>query len=73
MSRINPPVGYNNWNSYIEAMADASPDQSIDARRKIKRDIKLGMIAAVERFTNRTYHTYNSPGTASPTLHHPWE
>lgn len=72
MSRINPPVGYSNWNSYIESMADASPDQSIAARRKVKRDIKLGMIAAVERTANRVNHTYVSPGTVAPIPHHPW-
>lgn len=72
MSRINPPAGYANWNSYIEAMADASPDQSITNRRKIKRDIKLGMIAAVERSANRINHTYVSPGTNCLLPHHPW-
>jgi len=73
MSRINPPAGYANWNTYIEAMADASSDQSITNRRKIKRDIKLGMIAAIERSTNRINHTYNSPGTVAPAPHHPWD
>jgi hypothetical protein len=73
MTRIAPPLGYTSWNQYIEDQADASPDQSIDARRLIKRNIKLGMIAPVERAANRPNHTYNSPGTVAPAPHHPWE
>ena len=80
MARIDPPKGYLNWNSYIEAQADLSPDQSIEARRLIKRDIKLGMIASVERLANgdttssryRPYNRYISPGTTSPEPGHPW-
>lgn len=72
MSRITPPIGYNNWNSYIEAMANASPDQSIAARRVVKRNIKLGMIASVERSANRIHYTYVAPGTTAPAPHRPW-
>lgn len=80
MARINPPEGYSNWNSYIEEQADLSPDQSIEARRLIKRDIKLGMIASVERSADgdetnprfRPYNQYISPGTVSPSVGHPW-
>lgn len=80
MARITPPEGYLNWNSYIEAQADLSPDQSIEARRLIKRDIKLGMIASLERSAGgditssryRLYNQYVSPGTVSPELSHPW-
>ena len=80
MARINPPKGYLNWNSYIEAQADLSPDQSIEVRRLVKRDIKLSMIASVERSaggdkTNPSYRPYNiyvSPGTTSPETGHPW-
>lgn len=49
MSRIPIPDGYNSWNEYIEAQADASVDQSRAARMLVKRDIKLGMIAQTER------------------------
>ena len=49
MARIAPPTGYSNWNTYIEEQANLSPDQSIEARRLIKRNIKLSQIAAVER------------------------
>ena len=80
MARLPVPSGYTSWNQYIEAMADASPDQSIEARRLIKRDIKLGMIASVERTAGgdttspsyRVNHIYESPGTKSPVLGHPW-
>lgn len=80
MARIDPPVGYSSWNVYIEEQADLSPDQSIESRRLIKRDIKLGMIAEIERQANgnelspsyRPYNVYISPGTSSPTLGHPW-
>ena len=80
MARIDPPEGYLNWNSYIETQADLSPDQSIEARRLIKRDIKLGMIAGVERSADgdetnprfRLYNRYISPGTVSPSVGHPW-
>ena len=80
MSRISHPIGYLSWNDYINAQADASPDQSIEARRLIKRDIKLGIIAAVERDPDvnpnsvswRTYSQYSSPGTVSPVEGHPW-
>lgn len=80
MARIAPPFGYDSWNVYIEAMADASIDQSTAARRLIKRDIKLGMIASQERFASgntaspsyRPYHVYETPGTFSPAIGHPW-
>lgn len=80
MSNITPPIGYSSWNQYIEDQADASVDQSIDARRLVKRDIKLGQIAQVERqaggdITHPSYREYNvyiTPGTASPATGHPW-
>jgi hypothetical protein len=80
MARVPVPSGYTSWNQYIEAMADASSDQSIEARRLIKRDIKLGMIASAERFANgditspsyRAFNVYESPGTISPADGHPW-
>ena len=66
MSRITVPSGYTSWNAYIQAMVDATP-VDIDARRALKRDIKLGMIAAIERSAGgdtsspsyRIYHTYD--------------
>lgn len=80
MARITPPVGYTSWNVYIQDQADASPDQSLSALRLLKRDIKLDMIAEVERQaggdTNspsyRKYNVYTSPGTVSPDEGHPW-
>ena len=80
MARLDPPPGYTSWNVYIEEQADLLPDQSIEARRLIKRDIKLGMIAAIDRqagedFTLarfRPYNRYLSPGTVSPDTGHPW-
>lgn len=80
MARINPPPGYSSWNVYIEEQANLSPDQSIEARRLIKRDIKLGMIAAIDRQAGgdlstiryRPYCYYISPGTFSPAIGHPW-
>jgi Ni/Co efflux regulator RcnB len=80
MSRIAPPSGYITWNQYIEAQANASPDQSIVARRLIKRNIKLSMIASEERYASgdttspswRVYNDYESPGTMSPAIGHPW-
>jgi hypothetical protein len=80
MSRITPPSGYLNWNTYIEDQADASSDQSIAARRLIKRDIKLGMIASQERYAGgdsssnswRDYNDYESPGTVAPAVGRPW-
>lgn len=80
MARIDPPPGYTSWNVYIEDQADLSPDQSIEARRLVKRNIKLGMIASLERqasevFTSpsfRQYNRYTSPGTKSPSTGHPW-
>ena len=81
MARVSPPGGYDSWNVYIEEQADASPDQSREARMLIKRDIKLGQIASVDRVAGgdvtkvnyREYNLYNSPGTNSPTPVHPWE
>lgn len=81
MARVNPPLGYDSWNVYIEEQADASLDQSRAARMLIKRDIKLGEIASVDRAAGgdatkvnyREYNVYNSPGTVSPTMVHPWE
>ena len=74
MARITVPSGYTSWNTYIQAMVDAAP-VDIDARRELKRGIKLRMIAAVERSaagdvsspSYRIHHTYN-PVTGG----HPW-
>ena len=79
MSRVTPPAG-TTWNQYIQDQADASLDQSIEARRLVKRDIKLGDIAQVERQAGgdntspsyREYNVYTSPGTVSPDEGHPW-
>ena len=81
MSRIAPPAGYSSWNTYMNAQADASPDQSRTARAKIKRDIKLGQIAQVERQAGgntsspsyRPLNKYTAPGTTSPVVGHPWK
>jgi len=75
MAQTPPPNGFTSWNDYIEQAADASLDQSITARRLIKRDIKLGMIAVAQRLTDNRYaarNTYVSPGTRSPSIGHPW-
>jgi len=81
MSRVIPPIGYDSWNVYIEEQANDSPDQSRAARALVKRDIKLGDIASIERQAGgdtakvnyREYNVYNSPGTVSPIIVHPWE
>ena len=81
MARVTPPLGYDSWNVYIEEQANASPDQSRAARMLVKRDIKLGDIATVDRAAGgdtakvqyREYNVYNSPGTHSPIPVHPWE
>ena len=78
MARVTPPSGYATWNAYIEHSVNGITD--INQRRMIKRDIKLGMIAHVERYANgvttsnsyRSHNVYNTPGTVSPTLSHPW-
>ncbi len=80
MARIDPPLGYTSWNVYLEEQADLSPDQSIEARRLIKRNIKLGQIATVDRRAGgdtlairyRPFNFYSSPGTFSPVIAHPW-
>jgi hypothetical protein len=80
MARVTPPNGYTSWNTYIEDQANLSVDQSIEARRLVKRDIKLGMIAAIDRQAGgditannyRVYNKYISPGTMSPSIGHPW-
>lgn len=74
MSRIAVPDGYTNWNTYTEAMLAGIAD--IDARRAVKRDIKLGMVAAVERYASgdtqspsyREYHIYEPTSSK-----HPWK
>ena len=79
MSRVTPPAG-KTWNQYIEEQADGSPDQSLDARRNAKRNIKLNSIAKVERQAGgdtsspsyREYNKYSAPGTSSPDEGHPW-
>ena len=82
MARVPVPYEYgvDTWNEYIEQQANASPDQSIEARRLIKRNIKLGQIASVERYAGgdttspswREYNDYETPGTVSPAVGHPW-
>jgi hypothetical protein len=79
MANTPPPVGYSNWNAYIRAQVNLSPDQSIEAKRLIKRDIKLSAISAASRasidITSPSYRPYNvyvSPGTKSPTPGAPW-
>ena len=72
-----PPVppGYTSWNDYIDYQGSISPDPALT-----KRDIKLGMIAQVERQAGgdtsspsyRPYNVYTSPGTVSPAEGHPW-
>ena len=77
MSRVTPPAG-KTWNQYIEEQADASADQSLAARRLVKRNIKLNSIAKAERQqaspspSYRQYNKYSSPGTVSPNEGHPW-
>lgn len=79
MARITPPSGYISWNVYIEDQVIGITD--IEARRLIKRDIKLGLIAQVERQAGenfnspsyRLYNVYDSPGTFSPVNVHPWK
>jgi len=74
------PLGYTSWNVYIEEQADESPDQSIEARRLIKRNIKLEQIAQEIRQAGgdtsspsyRPYNIYETPGTFSPAEGHPW-
>ena len=80
MTRIAVPVGYTSWNAYIEAQANAASPQTIEQRRLVKRNIKLGMEAHVDRYAGgntlapnyRPYNNYTSPGTHSPTIGHPW-
>lgn len=80
MSRIAPPSGYLSWNTYSNDQADASLDQSITARRLIKRNIKLNQIASEERYAGgdttspswRVYNDYETPGTVSPATGRPW-
>lgn len=81
MSRVLPPPGYATWNAYIEEQANLSSDQSLESRRLIKRNIKLGMIAQAERQAGgdinnpryRQYNVYSAPGTISPSTGHPWK
>ena len=70
MSRVPPPSGYPTWNAYIEAQADASPDQSMSARRAIKKSIKETMIATPQRTQDNRPDTYT--GAVSPTIGRPW-
>jgi hypothetical protein len=80
MARVPYPNGYNSWNVYIEDQANASGDQSRAARMLVKRNIKLGSIASVDRAAGsdttkvqyRSHNVYNTPGTVSPTSSHPW-
>ena len=79
MSRVTPPTGYT-WNSYIESQADAAIPQTMANRRLVKRNVKLGQIAQVERKAGgniaspsyRQYNTYTSPGTYAPTVPRPF-
>lgn len=78
MARVAPPLGYTSWNVYIEDQVAGIVD--IDERRLVKRDIKLGMVAQVERqaggdVTSPSYranNVYSTPGTKSPVIGHPW-
>lgn len=78
MSRITPPSPYVSWNVYIKDQTDDIVDPV--ARKQAKRDIKLSMIASVERHANndpedhryREYNMYISPGTVSPTVGRPF-
>jgi len=80
MTRIAVPVGYTSWNAYIETQANATSPQTIAQRRLVKRNIKLGMEAEVDRQAGgntsapnyRPYNNYTSPGTHSPSTGHPW-
>jgi len=80
MARVAPPDGYSNWNTYIAEQVANSEDQSIAVTRLIKRDIKLGSIASIDRAAGsdstkiyyRSKHTYDTPGTVSPVISHPW-
>lgn len=79
MARVQPPPN-TTWNNYIESQANASADQSIEARRLIKKNIKLGMIASIERQAGgntaspsyRPYNKYVPPGTVSPAIGRPF-
>lgn len=78
MSRITPPLGYFNWTTYIEDQVAGITDPV--ARRQAKKDIKLDIIASVERYANgdttspsyRVGHIYETPGTVAPTQNRPW-
>jgi hypothetical protein len=80
MTRIAVPVGYTSWNAYIEAQANAATPQTIEHRRLVKRNIKLGMEAAIDKQAGgntlapnyRPYNVYTTPGTVSPATGHPW-
>ena len=79
MARVSPPTG-KTWNQYIKEQANAAGDQSIANLRLVKRNIKLGQIAEVDRQAGgnvsapnyREYNTYVSPGTVAPAVAHPW-
>ena len=78
MSRITPPSPYVSWNTYIKDQVAGITDP--DARRLIKRNIKLELIASPERHAGndtedpryREYNMYISPGTVSPTVGRPF-
>jgi hypothetical protein len=79
MARVTPPVPYVSWNAYIKDNTDYITDPV--ARKLAKRNIKLDLIASVERYANddptspsyREYNIYEHPGTVSPTPHRPWQ
>lgn len=78
MARVAPPTGYDNWNQYLRDQIEAlGPDPDPTAIKLLKRDIKIGEYAAVERSAEgtpsyRILNVYTSPGTVSPEPGHPW-
>ena len=79
MSRVTPPTPYTSWNVYIKDKTDSIVDPV--ERKLAKRNIKLDLIASVERYANddvtspsyREYNIYEHPGTVSPAPHRPWQ
>lgn len=78
MARITPPIGYDSWNQCLQDQIDAlGPNPDPAAIRLLKRDIKIGEYATIERSVEgtpsyRILNVYTSPGTVSPEVGHPW-
>jgi len=80
MARVTPPNGFATWNAYIAAQVAALVNPTVAQIRQLKKDIKCGMIAGVERKVGgntaspsyREYNNYTSPGTHAPTAGRPW-